>query len=235
MAEIVRLYGGALAPLSIGLFVATCAYPAELATREKVGNAIAALLEAHGANVSLQYHPGFRRYGAWRRMTAGTRNRILDLAAYRLLSRRIAAVELSFLRDYRPTEKPLKVIHEEFGRYLAAGNDRLSRYRRTNPTAENVARLVWRESRPVLHLAYSIRHELDRLDLSVWDWPLLSAMCTATPTETPHERLTRMVASAAGWQAALRSKPSAAAAARAPIRAEEQITIRLQDSVPNEP
>jgi hypothetical protein len=227
LAEVVTLYGGAAAPLSISLFVATCAYPCEPTNRHSVCDAMAALLEAHGAQVSMQYHLGFRRYGAWRHMTPRKRDGIFDGAAYRLLSRRLAAIELGFLRSYRPADRSLGAVHEAFGRYLTAGNERLGRFRRSNPTAENVAHLVWRESRPVLHLAYAIRAELDRQELSVWDWPLLAATRTTAPAETSEQRLIRMVATAATWQTALRSNPLGAAALSAQISAEEQITVRL--------
>ncbi len=209
--------------LSIASFVATCAYPppSESEAAKRAWFAFIALLEARGHRVTLASHPGFQiRRRGWCTMTKARRNQIFDTTAYRLLSRRIAFIELRFRLAFRPATMSRERVRGDFGRVLAAGSRVAGRYERTNPTADNVRRIE-REARPVMHLAYAIKAELDREELTAWDWPALALM------EGAQERIRRMVAAAEVWRTALQRPALGALDDAGTVDAAEQIRVML--------
>lgn len=192
-----------VAGLSIALFVAICTYPPPRGylASGRVWSAFIALLEARGHAVWLAPHPMLKiRRIDWT-MTPARRDQILSATAYRLLSRRLAAIRLGFLMAHRPAGRTLDDVLAAHGGVIAAGRRVAGRYVPKQEVFEadpaNVHRLVWRESRPVLHLAYVVQQELDRAHLNVWDWPALALM------EGQQERIRRMVTSAEIWRRAL--------------------------------
>jgi len=236
------LYGGDAAPLSIGRMVAVCAFPDSEAAQERVWNAFAALLESHGARVSLTTRGGLAvRRAAWRDMTAAARDATLGRVAHRLLARRLRAVELVVLRTWRPPGLTAGRINAAMAEQNAEGSRRAGIYVRAPPrgaeairtAARNVDQLVWRESRPVLHLAYAIRAELDRLRLTPWDWPLLAAeLVGGRKAESVDARLRRMVRAAQVWQRAFAAAPVGAACPLPGPRPSEMLPLVLEEAVP---
>ncbi len=228
--EPIRFYDATpgLACMSIAGFVSVCAFPPprESEARERTMFAFAALLEAQGHTVSLAPHPAFTvRRRAWTAMTQARRNEIFDKAAYRLLSSRLAATPLSLLLSYRPATHSVDDVLAARGRVIAAGRRVAGRFRPKDddyePDPANVRRLVWRATRPVLHLAYAIKAELDRADLTAWDWPALALM------EGQQERIRRMVTAAETWRIALQRPPVGARDNAGCVRDAEQLRVTL--------
>lgn len=153
-------------------------------------------------------------------MTKARRDQIFNATAYRLLSRRIAFIELGFRLAFRPATTSRESVRVGFGRVLAAGSRVAGRYERTNPTADNVRR-VEREARPVMHLACAIKAELDREGLTAWDWPTLALM------EGAQERIRRMVAAAEVWRTALQRPALGALDDAGTVRDAAQIRVTL--------
>lgn len=234
MAEVVRLFntneGEAI--LSIAVFIAVCAYPQDESRRAEVMRAFIAFLETGGFQVWTAPHPMIRRRSQPRYrgavMSPQRRDNIIRRAAYTLLSRRLAAIHLGVFRSYRPKGLTIEKTDRAFGcGYLAAGNARLGMYRRSaeafgslSDPSKNVARLVWRESRPVLHLAYALRSELDRCGLAPWDWPFLAGQ------PDPCERVARLVRAADVWARALNGIPLGGRAGGT-VQPSEQIMVTL--------
>jgi hypothetical protein len=244
MGERVQLYGGDLAPLSIGILVSVCAYPKEHARRVKAMHAFCALLERHNIHVSDGHRPltNGRAARRWKVMSDAAMTDALDGVAYRLLTRRFAAIQVGFLRGYRPAGVTVEAVHVAFHEStLRPGNDALGTYRRNaahdecsnaeardRQIASTVGRDVVSESRPVLHLAYVIRSELERANLSVWDWPLLAATLDGAAPEGPDLRLARMVEAARYWQQALCCPAqNGARVVAAGVKSSEQISVSL--------
>jgi hypothetical protein len=230
VTEPIRLFDATpgLACLSIAAFVTTCAFPPprEAKAGERTMSAFFALLEARGHTVSLAPHPAFTvRRRAWTAMTKERRNEILDKAAYRLLSRRLAAVPLSFLLSSRPETLSVDDVLAARGRVIAAGRRVAGRYvpkdDEYEPDPANVRRDVWKATRPVLHLAYAIKAELDGAELTAWDWPALALM------EGQQERIRRMVAAAETWRTALQRPHLGARDAAGCVEDAEQLRLTL--------
>lgn len=207
MAECVEVYGGEAAPLSFGVLAGVCAFPTSAEAQRKAFCAMASILENQGAVVREFTHGGVLvRRAAWRDMSPAARDQIVDRVAHRLVMRRLPAVDLLLLRGLRPAGMTMGDLLASRAHGLRRVSERLGRYRRGfgDASARNVEQLVWRESWPVLHVAAALKAELERLDLSAWDWPLLGFEVVGGRTRDPAERLRHVVADAARLGAAFR-------------------------------
>jgi len=217
-----------LARLSIAVLICACAWPpigtkAQSALFDRAMAAfIAGIERANGVRVSWRT----RAYGiaprrpAWREMTPENGGKLIQLTGHRLMMRRFPALELRECMMLRPEGQSVTDTKSQFGRILAARAARFEFYRRghavTESMAKNIDRDVWRESRPVLHLAFALQRSFIAAEVSPWEWPALAAAAN------PQARLRRLVADAENAR-----RISEGGGAGFSIRPAEQLRIEL--------
>jgi hypothetical protein len=191
-----------LARLSIAVLICACAWPPigtkpQLAAFDRAMAAfIAGIERVNGVRVSWhsRAYGIFPRRRAWREMTPEKGDKLIQLTGHRLMMRRFPAIELRLRMSRRPEGQGVTQTLEGFARILAARAERAEFYRRasaiTDGTAKNISRDIWRESRPVLHLAYALQEAFFAADVSPWEWPALAC------APDPQARLRRLVAEA---------------------------------------
>jgi hypothetical protein len=192
-----------LARLSIAVLICACAWP-PIGTKAKSAAfdlVMAAFIgEIERVNSVRVFHPHRRSYvmavwrPAWRKIRPEKGDKLIQLTGHRLMMRRFAALELRLRMMLRPEGKGVKETMEGFALILAARAEQAEFYRRTSAitdsTAKNIDRDIWRESRPVLHLAHALQEAFFAADVSPWDWPALAC------APDPQARLRRLVAEA---------------------------------------
>lgn len=221
--ETVTLYGSneGEACLSLAIIVAVTVFPHDLRRRNELMDAFAAWLVTRGCEVVQQPHPMLKiRRRAWLNMSKAKILHVLGQSAYLLRRRRLAAVELSFFRQYRPAGRSLNDVHNQFHKNRWG--------RSTSNSANNVRILVWSQSKSVLHIAYALKIELEYADISAWNWPLL---CVSNPVE----RLARLVKNAENWRLALQRPPLGSVWAESVIPDAVQIRLAMPANLPNAP
>ncbi len=216
-----------LARLSIAVLICACAWP-PIGTKAKsaafdraMAAFIAGIERANGVRVSMQSRAGRPIRGeAWRNMTRENGAKLIQLTGHRLMMRRFPAIELRLRLMLGPEGQRVTDTKNQFGRILAARAEQAEFYRRGNVVTESMARNthwnVWRESRPVLHLAHALQEAFFAADVSPWNWPALAC------APDPQARLRRLVAEAETAQRLFQG-----GGAGFSIRPAEQLRIKL--------
>lgn len=177
------------AMLGIAMFVATVAFPEDLAKRTRVAEAA----RAFALQVAKLRRPALKIQVKFLAPSSRALSQQIQQAGDRLALRRFRACEMAMHRmlgGKRLTFKikratgrlvePLRVermttmqLAAEMAETMKRDATAAKRYLRTATSAGTALKHVWRESEPVLHLAFALRSELEERKIEPWRWPAL--------------------------------------------------------------